>query len=305
MQHLERQPASPRDYVPTLPTALADVILKALAKDPEARFESAGAFADAITTAAPTIASSEALARFVTEHAPSPPPLPLAPVDMPTGPVRGVDVLTPTRPSDELITVGGGTAGDSSPEEKAIAATVRQRRQARDEQTAATLAETRAPPSPDTVHAAPSPASHRRIRPSTILVPLVCATTLTAAVLVAQSRSENRAAPRPEAARSAEPAKVTSTNVTDANTTTSAAPATTPIDAGATATGATRDAGTQRSRSERVRTRTDARTPPTPPATQDDVTSPDTATSTEAPSEGSATTQLPVSGRHKENPFPR
>ena len=49
--HLNRSPTSPREYVPSLSTAIAAVVLKAVAKAPEDRYDSAGELAEALSDA--------------------------------------------------------------------------------------------------------------------------------------------------------------------------------------------------------------------------------------------------------------
>jgi serine/threonine-protein kinase len=46
--HLQRPAPDPREIVPALPDYTARAVLRALAKDPEERFPSAGAFAEAL-----------------------------------------------------------------------------------------------------------------------------------------------------------------------------------------------------------------------------------------------------------------
>jgi serine/threonine protein kinase len=61
LQHLQAPPPAPREKVPTLPPALDRVLLTALAKDPQARFPSVRAFAQALEEACgeqPSAASS-------------------------------------------------------------------------------------------------------------------------------------------------------------------------------------------------------------------------------------------------------
>lgn len=51
MQHITQPPAPPRAFVPTLPGAVDAVVLKALAKTPEARFHSGAVLAEALASA--------------------------------------------------------------------------------------------------------------------------------------------------------------------------------------------------------------------------------------------------------------
>jgi hypothetical protein len=44
LAHLQIPPTNPRTYVNTLPASTVDALLKALAKEPEERFSSAGEF---------------------------------------------------------------------------------------------------------------------------------------------------------------------------------------------------------------------------------------------------------------------
>jgi serine/threonine-protein kinase len=46
--HLRQPPPDPRDFVPELPAGVARAILRALAKDPKQRFDTAGEFAAAL-----------------------------------------------------------------------------------------------------------------------------------------------------------------------------------------------------------------------------------------------------------------
>ncbi len=52
MAHLNRPPENPRTFEPTIPEAAAAAILAALAKAPDERFASAGAFAAALADSA-------------------------------------------------------------------------------------------------------------------------------------------------------------------------------------------------------------------------------------------------------------
>ncbi len=58
MQHLTQSPPPPRQFNPELPDSIQTVILKALAKNPDDRYLSAGEFAQAFSTALHTPASS-------------------------------------------------------------------------------------------------------------------------------------------------------------------------------------------------------------------------------------------------------
>ncbi|MEQ1949330.1 MAG: serine/threonine-protein kinase [Bryobacteraceae bacterium] len=56
--HLQESPAPPIDVVPGVPTDLSDIILMAIAKDPESRFQSAQAFRAALANVQPGAAST-------------------------------------------------------------------------------------------------------------------------------------------------------------------------------------------------------------------------------------------------------
>jgi serine/threonine protein kinase len=75
VQHVERPPPSPREWTPELPISVADIVLQALAKDPNHRFATAGAMAAALRAQTP--AQDAALTDFIALHAPPPPPAPL------------------------------------------------------------------------------------------------------------------------------------------------------------------------------------------------------------------------------------
>jgi len=62
--HMEGAPVAPADAVPWIPGSLSDVILKAIAKDPAARFQSAGAFKAALK-ATPALAVDQAATQMV------------------------------------------------------------------------------------------------------------------------------------------------------------------------------------------------------------------------------------------------
>ncbi len=83
-QHLAMTPPSLRGKVPTLPEAIEQVVLAALAKDPKARFPSVGAFAEALEQASQGKLSPLLFANTqVTPPTPLPPTLQVAPPGYP------------------------------------------------------------------------------------------------------------------------------------------------------------------------------------------------------------------------------
>jgi serine/threonine-protein kinase len=78
--HLEKVPVPPVSLDPSLPQALNDLILMSVAKDPNARFQTAGAFRNALAAVAATLkAPTEAMAAPPPALAPPPPALSLTP----------------------------------------------------------------------------------------------------------------------------------------------------------------------------------------------------------------------------------
>jgi hypothetical protein len=75
--HRDKQPPRPRTLAPKIPTAVEDVILRALAKDPAKRFQSARAMASALLDAVEGRASAKQLARA--DEVPTPRERPAAP----------------------------------------------------------------------------------------------------------------------------------------------------------------------------------------------------------------------------------
>ena len=71
VQHIERTPTSPRDYVPELPQTLSLATLRALEKAPDDRFQRASEMADALRAAVDTVGATEELAAFVEARAPA------------------------------------------------------------------------------------------------------------------------------------------------------------------------------------------------------------------------------------------
>src|SRR5215472_4595898 len=63
--HMEGAPAAPANAVPWIPGPLSDVILKAIAKDPAARFQSAEAFKAALETTPPASAADQLATQVV------------------------------------------------------------------------------------------------------------------------------------------------------------------------------------------------------------------------------------------------
>jgi eukaryotic-like serine/threonine-protein kinase len=96
--HLTQVPIAPAVLDPALPSSLSSAILKALEKEPRNRFESAAAFAGALTTiqqqirAVPAVTSNPMLETLA---APMPPGSPVAASAVSTGPTPNA-VATPT-----------------------------------------------------------------------------------------------------------------------------------------------------------------------------------------------------------------
>jgi hypothetical protein len=100
--HLQQAPMAPIEVIPGIPTALSDIILMAIEKDPAARFQSAEAFRGALSSAfpaavAPTQTIAPAVAAPLALPIKAPPPLPhaeppqpaaAAPWVIPPGPAR-------------------------------------------------------------------------------------------------------------------------------------------------------------------------------------------------------------------------
>jgi serine/threonine protein kinase len=85
--HLEKTPVPPITLDPGLPQSLNDLILMSVAKDPNARFQAAGAFRNALgNVVPPVIAPVQAPAATVTAPAPAPAP-------------GNFHVIEPTRPA--------------------------------------------------------------------------------------------------------------------------------------------------------------------------------------------------------------
>jgi eukaryotic-like serine/threonine-protein kinase len=79
--HLEKTPVPPIEHDPKLPKALNDLILMAVAKDPKLRFQTAGAFRNALGNVMRASAPASApVAAPVPQPAPQPVSLPLPPV---------------------------------------------------------------------------------------------------------------------------------------------------------------------------------------------------------------------------------
>jgi eukaryotic-like serine/threonine-protein kinase len=75
--HLEKTPIPPVAIDPKLPQALNDAILMSVAKDPAARFQTAGAFCNALGNVAPA-ARPAAVPQAITQPVPGPAPIPVA-----------------------------------------------------------------------------------------------------------------------------------------------------------------------------------------------------------------------------------
>src|SRR6185312_3130085 len=98
-----RPPTAPRERVPELAPAIDAAIVRALAKDPAARFQSAAELAATLRSAIGPDSGREALAAYVNARAPAPPvPLettPSAPRIAPEIAARDVETVydKPTR----------------------------------------------------------------------------------------------------------------------------------------------------------------------------------------------------------------
>ena len=106
LKHVNELPAEPRALVPDLPPALNQVVLKALAKNPERRYASAQQFARdlrALRSGAPLIADTFDLGEERTQVVA---PLPFA-SDAPTRVLAG---QTQTLPASPRVGAGGGAA---------------------------------------------------------------------------------------------------------------------------------------------------------------------------------------------------
>ncbi|HUS33564.1 MAG TPA: serine/threonine-protein kinase [Kofleriaceae bacterium] len=93
LQHLERPPTSPRDYLPSLPNNIAEIILRALEKEPSRRYQTAAEMADALRAALASGDQRDDLAAYVDANAraarPVPLPTPSTPKAPATTPMRG------------------------------------------------------------------------------------------------------------------------------------------------------------------------------------------------------------------------
>jgi serine/threonine-protein kinase len=103
--HVKEIPRPPIEVVPTLPKALSDIIMMAVAKDPGHRFQTADAMRNALSqaggaTAAAAVAAPQAVAAPAPQSAPvTPPPATPAPSTFPPQEQPGCAVLEP-RPAE-------------------------------------------------------------------------------------------------------------------------------------------------------------------------------------------------------------
>lgn len=91
--HLEKAPIPPINIDPRLPQMLNDIILLAVAKDPNARFQAAGAMRNALSNVLPTTSGSAPVASAVPA-----PPAPVRTATMPT-PAYGAPPPPPPAPT--------------------------------------------------------------------------------------------------------------------------------------------------------------------------------------------------------------
>jgi len=76
--HLEKRPVPPVQLDPRLPAALNDIILLSVAKDPNERFQTAGAFRNALGSVMPAQSAAPAAAAAVAQAVTAPVPPPMA-----------------------------------------------------------------------------------------------------------------------------------------------------------------------------------------------------------------------------------
>jgi hypothetical protein len=82
LQHIERPPSSPRNYVPELAQPICDAILRALEKEPSRRFATARDMAGALRAAIAGASRRDALAAYVAARAGAPRPVPIESRDL-------------------------------------------------------------------------------------------------------------------------------------------------------------------------------------------------------------------------------
>ena len=116
--HLEADPIPPSEFVPDIPPALEDIILKVLAKEPSARYRTADQLGRVLMNfgtqrMVPTVASPPAAVQEAAEHPTVPPPPDFVWEDMPLpGPARteeplNIDWISVGLGLLALIAVGG------------------------------------------------------------------------------------------------------------------------------------------------------------------------------------------------------
>jgi hypothetical protein len=155
--HLNKMPAPPIEVDPRLPQALNDIILMSVAKSPDARFQTAGAFRNALGNVAPSLAAPKPMATVAATAAPA--------AAMPTEPVAarapksrrglwmGIGAVATAAVVIALIQFGPwrGTKAQTTPEPKPAAA-------AEAPAPAPPPAETTPTPAPAVVETTPAPA---------------------------------------------------------------------------------------------------------------------------------------------------
>lgn len=106
LKHLNEPPPPPSLHNPDLPSAVEQVILRALEKDPTRRFRTGAAFADALeralADAPPRLASGPSIAEMMRWHVTPPQPLtapPSSPTPLPSAPSRPRRTPLPTPPA--------------------------------------------------------------------------------------------------------------------------------------------------------------------------------------------------------------
>ena len=114
LKHVEEPPPRPRDLEPGVPAALEGVVLRALAKDPAERYQTAAAFAAALRAAAAAAAAETAQAPAAeTEQAPAAqsPPVPSSPA-----PPSATVVAGAASPADTVVLQGAAAATAALPD---------------------------------------------------------------------------------------------------------------------------------------------------------------------------------------------
>jgi len=111
--HLEKTPVPPVQLDPRLPAALNDIILLSVAKDPNQRFQTAGAFRNALASVATgggVAPAAAAVASAITAPVPPPVAAPLSPPQAQAAPPMPVPVRSPGKSRRGLWMALGGVA---------------------------------------------------------------------------------------------------------------------------------------------------------------------------------------------------